>query len=284
MRGLPALPAPMTLPRASRSARRTSWQATGLAVFTAAWLAGCGSTRVDPRDQTAEQVYASAKDDLESGSYDKAAKELVRVEALASGTLLAQQAQLELAYAQWRSGEKEQALATVDRFLKLNPSSPAYDYALYLRGVINFNDDLGLLGSISRQDLSERDQAAARESWESFRQLVQQFPQSRYAADASLRMAYIVNSLAEHEVHVARYYYRRGAYVAAANRAQRAVTEFERAPATEEALYILAQSYERLGLTDLSKDADRVMRANFPDSRYFSEGVRRADKAWWQFW
>ena len=230
----------MTLPRAARSARRFSWQATGLAVITAAWLAGCGSTKVDPRNQTAEQVYASAKDDMDSGSYDKAAKELVRVEALASGTLLAQQAQLDLAYAQWRSGEKEQALATVDRFLKLNPSSPAYDYALYLRGVINFNDDLGLLGAISRQDLSERDQAAARESWQSFRQLVQQFPQSRYSADAAMRMAYIVNSLAEHEVHVARYYYRRGAYVAAANRAQRAITEFERAPATEEALYILA--------------------------------------------
>jgi outer membrane protein assembly factor BamD len=259
-------------------------QHAALIVATVA-LAACGSAgKIDPRNQTAEQVYASAKDDLEAGSYDNAAKELARVEALAAGTLLAQQAQLELAYAQWKAGEREVALATIDRFIKLNPSSPAYDYALYLRGVMNFNDDLGLLGALSRQDLSERDQAAARESWQSFRQLVEQFPQSRYTPDASLRMDYIVNSLAEHEVHVARYYYRRGAYVAAANRAQRAVAEFQQSPAAEEALYILAQSYERLGMTALSADADRVLRKNFPDSRFFAQGVRRPDRAWWQFW
>lgn len=254
-------------------------------VVTAVWLAGCSSTnKFDPRNETAEQVYSNAKDDLESGNYENAIKGLTRVEALASGTLLAQQAHLELAFAQWKSGERESALATVDRFLKLNPSSPAYDYALYLRGVINFNDDLGLLGSLARQDLSERDQAAARESWQSFRQLVQQFPQSRYASDAAVRMDYIVNALAAHEVHVARYYYKRSAFVAAANRAQRAVSEFQESPAAEEALYILAQSYDRLGMKELSADADRVLRKNFPQSRYFAEGVRRPDRAWWQFW
>ncbi len=256
-----------------------------LMAAAALWLAGCSSTnKFDPRNETAEQVYASAKDDLESGNYDNAAKGLTRVEALASGTLLAQQAHLELAYVQWKSGERESALATIDRFLKLNPSSPAYDYALYLRGVINFNDDLGLLGSLARQDLSERDQAAARESWQSFRQLVQQFPQSRYTPDAGVRMDYIVNSLAAHEVHVARYYYGRNAFVAAANRAQRAVTDYQESPAVEEALYILAQSYDRLGMKDLSADADRVMKQNYPQSRFFSQGIRRPDRAWWQFW
>ena len=271
----------MTPSRAGRALRPTLW----LLAASSLWLAGCGSSaNLDPRNQTAEQVYASAKDDMEAGSFDNAAKELTRVEALASGTLLAQQAQLDLAYVQWRSGERESALATLDRFIRLNPSSPAYDYALYLRGVVNFNDDLGLLGGLSRQDLSERDQAAARESWQSFRQLVQQFPQSRYTPDAGVRMDYIVNSLAEHEVHVARYYYRRGAFVAAANRAQRAVSEFQQSPAAEEALYILAQSYDRLGMKELSADADRVLRGNYPDSRFITEGVRRPDRAWWQFW
>ena len=255
------------------------------AALIPALLAACASTDdTAERNRTAEQVYASAKEDMGAGSYDNAIKELTRVEALGSGTLLGQQAQLELAYTQWRSGDSESALATIDRYLKLNPSSPAYDYALYLRGLINFNDNLGIFGSLSRQDLAERDQAAARESWQSFRQLVEQFPQSRYASDAAIRMDYIVNSLANHEVHVARYYYRRGAYVAAANRAQRAASEFPQSPAAEEALYILAQSYEKLELPKLSADAERVLRQNFPETRYFARGVRQPDKSWWQFW
>ena len=263
-----------------------AWRHRALfAVCLAALLAGCGSTKnLDARNQSAEEVYASAKEELNAGAYENAIRELTRAEALGSGTLIGQQAQIELAYTQWRSGDNEAALATIDRYLKLNPSSPAYDYALYLRGTINFNDNLGILGSLARQDLAERDQAAARESWQSFHQLVEQFPQSRYAADAAIRMDYIVNSLANHEVHVARYYYRRGAYVAAANRAQRAVSEYPRSPAAEEALYILAQSYDRLGLKELGADAERVLRTNFPDTRFFAQGIGRPDKAWWQFW
>ena len=120
--------------------------------------------------------------------------------------------QLDLAYAQYRSGERAAALATLDRFIKLHPSSPALDYALYLRGLVNFNDNLGFLGSLAQQDLSERDQQASRDAYQSFSQLVTQFPQSRYAEDARARMDYIVNALAAYEVHVARYYFRRGAY------------------------------------------------------------------------
>jgi outer membrane protein assembly factor BamD len=140
--------------------------------------------------------------------------------------VLAQQAQLERAYLLWKTAESAQALAVIERFLKLHPTSPAYDYALYLQGLINFNDSLGFLGSLASQDLSERDQQASRDAYQSFRQLTERFPQSSYAEDARLRMNYIVNSLAAYEVHVARYYFRRGAYVAAANRAQAAVTEF----------------------------------------------------------
>lgn len=256
-----------------------------LAITGALWLAGCGSTAKDEYSTKAvEKLYADAKEDIAIGSYENAIKALERVEGRAAGTLLAQQAQIDLAYARYKLGERAEALATLDRFIKLNPSSPAFDYALYLRGTINFNDNLGILGNLARQDLSERDQQASRDAYQSFKQLVEQFPQSRYAPDAQVRMDYIVNALAEYEVHVARYYYRRGAYVAAANRAQQAVQEFRQAPANEEALYILARSYDRLGLAQLRDDADRVLRQNFPDSAYLDGGVRGRDRSWWQLW
>ena len=255
-----------------------------LAPIVALLLSACGTATKDPRDMTAEEVYADAKADLDSGAYDAAVKGLGRVEALGAGTLVAQQAQLSLAYAQWKQGERDVALATLDRFIKYNPSSPALDYAFYLRGLVNFNDNLGLLGFVSRQDLSERDQQASRDAFLSFKQLVDQFPDSRYAPDAGQRMAYIVNALASHEVHVARYYYRRGAYVAAANRAQRAVAEFQNSPSAEEALYIMAQAYDKLGLAELRDGADQVLKKNFPNSRFLVDGLRGPDKAWWQFW
>ena len=133
--------------------------------------------------------------------------------------------------------------------------------------------------------MAERDQQASRDSYQSFKQLVQQFPQSRYTDDAQLRMNYIVNSLAAYEVHVARYYFRRGAYVAAANRAQQAVQEFQDSPSAEEALFIMARSYDRLGLEQLRDDADRVLRKNYPNSAFLaSGGVKAPARAWWQFW
>ncbi len=221
---------------------------------------------------------------MESGAFDRAIKSLERVEGLAAGTLLAQQAQLDLAYAQWKGAEKPTALATIERFIKLNPSSPGLDYAMYLRGIINFNENLGLLGDLTGQRLSERDQRAARDAWQAFKQLSDQFPASRYTPDARQRMNYIVNSLAEYEVHVARYYFRRGAYVAAANRAQQAVAEFSQAPAVEEALYLMMASYEKLELKPLRDSAERVLRQNYPKSNYLSQGLGAQDKSWWKFW
>ncbi len=249
-------------------------------------FAACSSTpKEDPNSSAAvEKLYADAKDDMASGSYDKAIKTLERVEGRAAGTLLAQQATLDLAYAQYRTSERAAALATLDRFIKLNPSSPALDYALYLRGLVNFNDNLGILGALAQQDLSERDQQASRDAYQSFKQLVTQFPQSRYADDGRARMDYIVNALAEYEVHVARYYLRRGAFLAAANRAQQVLQEYPQAPANEEALFILVSSYERLGLEPLRIDAERVLKQNFPTSRFGPDGVRQTKRAWWQLW
>ena len=250
-----------------------------------ATLAGCGSTATeDELRNSPEKLYAKAKDDLAAGSFEPAIKALERVEGRAAGTLLGQQATLDLAYAQWRTNERVLAIATLDRFIKLHPSSPGMDYALYLKGLINFNDNMGFLSSVSRQNLSERDQQASRDAFQAFTQLIEQFPESKYADDARARMDYIVNALADYEVHVARYYYRRAAYLAAANRAQLAVRDYQRAPATEEALYIMAASYDKLGLEALRNDAERVLKTNFPATRYVKDGVRLADKPWWQFW
>jgi len=221
---------------------------------------------------------------MDAGAYDRAIQVLGRIEGLAAGSLLAQQALLDLAYINWRSGEKAPALTAIERFIKLNPSSPVLDYAYYLRGLINFNDDLGFLGRLAGQDISERDQRSARDSWQSFKQLVDRFPQSKYAAEARLRMDQQLNTLAAYEVHVARYYFRRGAYLAAANRAQVAVTEFQQSPAVEEALYILVQSYDKLQMTELRDAAARVFDKNFPKSDFRTQGFAARERPWWKLW
>ena len=257
-----------------------------LALCAAAWLvAGCSST---PADKTANwspnRIYSEAKDEVDSGAYDKAVPLYEKLEGRAAGTPLAQQAQLDKAYAQYKAGDKPQAVATLDRFMKLHPASPAYDYALYLKGVINFNDEIGLFSFMTRQDLSERDQKAAKESFESFKELVTRFPDSRYTPDARQRMNYIVNSLAQYEVHVARYYYQRGAYLAAVNRAQLALADYREVPALEEALYIMVMSYDKLGMNELRDDAKRVLTQNYPNSEYLTRGFRGKDDPWWKIW
>ncbi len=253
------------------------------AVLAACVLAvGCSST---PTDKTAswtpERIYSEAQEELTGGSYDKAVPLLEKLEGRAAGTPLAQQAQLDKAYAHYKSSEKAQAIATLDRFIKLHPASPALDYALYLKGLVNFNDDLGMFGWISKQDLSERDQKAAKDSFESFRELTQRFPDSRYTPDARQRMTYIVNSLAQYEVHVARYYYQRGAYVAAIGRAQTALADYQNVPAQQEALQILVKSYDALGMTQLRDDTQRIMDASYPAG---SGAPQELAAPWWKLW
>ncbi len=283
--------APQAPMQALSRGRRAAGLVAGLAVVI---LAGCASGPKDnAANRSAEKLYEEAKADEAAGSYERAIKSLERVEGVGAGTLLAQQAQLDLAYLYWKTNDRAQALTTIDRFIKFNPSSPALDYAMYLRGVVNFNDNVGLMGSLAGQDLSERDQRASRDAYQSFKQLVEQFPGSRYAADARLRMDYIVNALAAYEVHVARYYFNRGAYVAAANRAQQALLEFQQSPATEEALAIMVRSYDKLQLLTLRDAAERVLRGNFPSSAYLAgaaftrpgrAGAKPEEKSWWRFW
>lgn len=247
--------------------------------------AGCSTTELDrTAGMSPNKLYAEAKDELSSGAYDKAALLFEKLEGRAAGTPLAQQAQLEKAYSKYKASESAEALAVLDRFMKLHPASSALDYALYLKGIINFNDDLGLFASITRQDLSERDQKASKESFDAFKELTSRFPDSKYSVDARQRMVYIVNSLAQYEVHVARYYYKRGAYVAAINRAQIALAEYRAVPALEEALYIVFKSYDALGMPELRDDTKRILVSTYPQTEYLSRGFKPDSNPWWKIW
>ena len=257
-----------------------------LALFCAAVLAGCGLLP-EQKDESigwsANKLYSEAKDAQNDGAWDKAAKMLEKLEARYPYGRMAQQAQLELGYVYWKANEPASANAACDRFIKLHPNHPAVDYVYYLKGLIGFNEDLGLLGAISNQDPSERDPKSAREAFDAFKVLAQRFPNSKYTPDAISRMNYLVNALAMQEVHVARYYFKRGAFLAAANRGQYAIKNYQNAPAIEEALFIVVQSYDKLGLDDLRDDAERIMRKNYPNSRYYKDGLDKK-VPWWKLW
>lgn len=257
-----------------------------LAVIGALLLGGCGLLP-EQIDETAgwnaQRLYSEAKNFMAEGSYEQAIKLFEKLEARFPYGRYAQQAQIEVAYAQYKSNEPALAIAAADRFIKLHPNHANVDYMYYLKGLALFNEDLGLLAGLSNQDLSERDPKAAQESFDTFGQLVTRFPDSKYAEDSRQRMRYLVNALAAHEVHVARYYFRRGAYVAAVNRAQVALKTYPQAPAIEEALFLTVKSYDALGMTDLRNDAERVMRKNFPQSVYFAGGPKDG-RPWWQLW
>ncbi len=220
---------------------------------------------------------------MASKNWERAAKYLEKLEARYPYGRYAQQAQLEIAYVHWKGAERASAIAAAERFIKLYPNHQHVDYAWYLKGLINFNENQGLLSAFDNPDMTERDPKGSRESFEAFREVVTRFPDSKYAEDAAARMRYLVNALAQHEVHVARYYMKRGAYVAAANRAQYAVQHYPQAPAIEEAIFILVKAYDALEMSDLRDAADRVMRTNFPASRYLTGKVKR-DVPWWKLW
>lgn len=256
------------------------------ALFLAIVLAGCGLFP-EQKDETsgwsANKIYAEAKDALTEGSYDKSIKYFEKLESRYPYGRYAQQAQIEVAYAYWKSGEPASAIAACERFIKLHPNHPNVDYVYYLRGLVNFNEDLGILGAVSNQDMTERDPKGARESFDAFKELVNRFPESKYAADSVARMKYLVNALASHEVHVARYYMKRTAYLAAINRAQFALKNYPDAPATEEALFVMVKAYDLLGMNDLRDDVERVMRKNYPKSEYYARGLDRKEP-WWKLW
>lgn len=249
-------------------------------------LSACGllPEKIDEtKTWSASKLYSEARDELTNGGYDKAIRYFEKLESRYPFGTYAQQAQMEIAYAYYLQADQPQALAAIERFIKLHPNHPNVDYMYYLRGLINFNDKVGILDFFSRQDPTERDPKAARDAFDSFKQLADRFPNSIYTKDALARMKYLVNAMAQYEVHVARYYYRRGAYLAAANRAQRAVGEYQEAPAIEEALFIMVRAYDALELPELRNDAERVFKKNFPNSIFLRGGTEK-NSIWWKIW
>ncbi len=262
-----------------------------LAVFVAlslgVLLAACGmldDKSDDTKGWSAQKLYAEARAALDSRSYETAIGYYQKLEGRFPYGRFAQQAQMELAYAYYKDKDPAGAITAAERFIKNHPQHPNVDYLYYIKGVANFNDDLGISGFVSGQDMSERDPKAARDAFDAFKELVVKFPDSKYTPDAIQRMNYLVNALAAHEVHVARYYMKRGAYVAVANRTQYALKTYPQAPANEEGLLLLVKAYDALGMKDLRADAERVMLKNYPDSKFLRGGASTQGKSWWQIW
>ncbi|WP_350283454.1 outer membrane protein assembly factor BamD [Nitrosomonas sp.] len=263
--------------------------------FLVGWLVimltACGilsEKTVDQSKWSASKFYVEAKNELNEGNYAAAVKLFESLEARYPYGRYAQQAQLEIAYAYYKDQEHASAIAAAERFIQLYPHHQNIDYAYYIKGLASFNDDQGILGYIThkviKQDMSERDAKASRESFESLKQLVTRYPDSKYVPDALQRMAYLVNALARGEIYVAQYYMKRKAYVAAIKRAQFILEEYPQTPATEDALYIMAVAYGELGMTDLREDVEKIIKKNFPESIYLTDSGAVKEKSWWEIW
>lgn len=233
-----------------------------------------------------EVLYAQAQEEMKDGNLEKTIKTLETLQSRYPYGRYAQQAQMEIAYAYYKHEEPEAALTAVDRFIKQYPNSAHLDYVLYLKGLINFIDNSSFLKRLSQQDPAERDPQAARDSFEAYRELVTRFPTSPYAPDARVRMQYLINILARSEIRIADYYLRRHAYVAAVNRANNVLQEYPQTPQTRDALQIMVQAYDAMGMKELRDDAQRVLDLNMakdgikPGSLEFIQG----EKPWWRFW
>ena len=261
------------------------WQRWLWIALLALTAAGCGLLP-DVKDETAgwsaEQLYKNAHEAMLDGNYTRAVKLFDTLEARFPYGRFAQQAILEGAFANWRNSEQAAATAACDRFIRTYPNHPTVDYAYYLKGLVYFREDQGLFGYVYELDLSERDPKQMRESFAAFKELVQKFPQSNYAEDARIRMRYLTNALGMYEVHVASYYYARGAYVAAANRAQASLVNHPRTPSNEMALDLMVRSYRKLGLTQLADDAHAILEKTFPSSVYLAANAPA--RPWWKIW
>jgi len=254
--------------------------------LVALMLAACGSTKTDDVDDAtaawnAQRLYQEARSAMLDSNWTQARTHLEAVESRFPFGGYAQQALIDLAYVNWKDEQAEQALATIDRFAQQYPNHSGTDYMLYLKGLITFTPPSAMFTSITRQDPSERDPKGLRESYQAFSELIERFPDSRYTEDAKLRAAWLVDTLAQHEIHVAQYYFERSAWLAAVNRAQTVLADFWGVPVVEKALYIMVMSYDKLNLPELRDDAKRVLDENFPNSRYYATGLQRKSGSKW---
>ena len=246
-------------------------------------LSGCkGQRDRTMQRQGPEALYKQARQSLRAYDFNSSIKTYEALTARFPFTNEARQARLDLIYAYYRAGESESAIDAAETFVRENPSHPRVDYAWYIKGLVDFERTPNILERMFRVDLTERPPTTARKSFAAFKTVVELYPKSDYAHDARKRMVFLRNRLADYEVHVAEYYLRRGAFVAAAQRAKGAVEQYDGAPAIREGLAILIESYDRMGLKELAEQSRTVYQANYQDD------VRRAQadvhKSWWQFW
>jgi len=231
-------------------------------------LAGCSvfdTEKESPENNwTVERLYGEAKDALDSGYYSRAVKYYEFLETRFPFGVYGQQSLMDLAFVYFKLEQYEEAESACDRFIRLYPQNPGLDYIYYLRGLVNFNRGKGLTDRFLPIDISQRDPSSALQAFQDFAELGERYPDSQYLPDAAKRMEYLRNILAEHELHVANYYMRRGAFVAAANRARYVVEFYEKTPSVPEALVLMAKAYKVLEMDDLSNDALRVLELNFP--------------------
>jgi len=264
--------------------RRPDWRGWLAGVLVALLVGGCNllpEVKEETSGWSAERLYSTAHDAMLEGNYTRAVKLFETLEARFPYGRYAQQAILEGAFSNWRAQEQAAATAACDRFIRTYPNHPNVDYAYFLKGLVFFREDQGLFGYVYELDLAERDPKQMRESFAAFKELVQRFPDSRYADDARMRMRYLSDAIGRYEVNVARYYYQRGAYVASANRAQAALVNTPQTASNEAALEILMQSYDKLGLKQLSDDSRTILVKTFPESPLINPAP---PKPWWKFW
>lgn len=232
-------------------------------------LGGCASN--DEQDDAfvrdITDAYEKAQQSLASGNYRRAIQIYEALQARFPFSEFSTQIQLELAYAYYKSGQKEQAIDATDTFMRENPTHPRVDYALYVKGLTYFDQDAGVLEGLFGRTTENRPPADAELSFSTFRRLVERYPASPYAPDSRQRMVFLRNRLAAYENSVAKYYIKRGAYIAAANRAKTALEEYQGADSGAESLQLLIEAYDKLGMTELAADARRVLKENFPDER-----------------
>jgi outer membrane protein assembly factor BamD len=237
--------------------------------LAAVLLAGC-SLLPDQIDETkgwsVQRLYSEAREAMNEGNYQTAIGYLDKIQARYPFGRYAQQAQLDTIYCQYKDGEPDAAIAAADRFIKANPRHPFVDYAYYMKGLVNFQRSNTLFDRLAPVDRSKTDTNTARQSYNDFSELVRKFPNSQYAEDSRQRILFLHNSLAAYEVHVADYYLRRGAYVAAVNRAKYVLETYARSPVVEDALSIMTQAYIKMDMPQLAADSLRVLERNYPQS------------------
>ena len=258
------------------------------AIMLATWLSGCAifgaPTELDEtKNWQADRIYAEAEELMKKRDYEKAVKYFDIIGSRYPHGKYATQAQLETAYAYYKKNDPASCIAAADRFIKLHPNHPNVDYAYYIKGLATFNER-GVVEKLTKQQIDDRDPKTLRESFYSLKELVTRYPNSRYIKDATLRMTYLANTLASHELHVARYYMKRKAYVAAVNRCKYVLENYSETPAVEEALVISISAYDQLEMEDLKQDTLRVLQANYPNSPMLGTAVPPDERVWWKFW